>query len=162
MKHSFLILFERLFVFGFALLFMQLPLFILQYQHELKGHVNELKWQVTSMREIAKLSEKNLDDYILKFQSHSDSDFSRQGDVMKKVQTRFKRLSKALYRLEQASFFTKGWYFVLGFEKEIFRSTWRSFEPGIAFSMGGIFYGVIGLLVGYLSFLSLTTLFRRR
>ena len=96
-------IFERIIVSLSVILCMQLPFFVIQYTHQLKGHLDELGWQVEQMERSALFSGKNLDQYISKFTQNSDSDFANQGIMMRAVTHRFKKLSQAWIELNKSS-----------------------------------------------------------
>lgn len=136
-----------------AVLFFQFPVFMQQYQHQLIGHVNELKWQLNILEHTAKKSGKSLEHYIKKFSEHSDRDFSNQGAVMQGIKTRYTKLSAALTRLQRASIFTRPFLFFVGIDGDICGSTLKAFDPGITFSMEGAVYALLGMLLGYILYL---------
>lgn len=135
-----------------ALFFFQFPVLMQQYQHQLVGHVNELKWQVGAIHQSALMSGKTVDEYIKKFTDHPDQDFSNQGKLMRRVQTRFDKLMTALAKLQNSSIFTRPFIFFLYIEGDIFNSTIKSFEPGVTFSTEGLLYAILGMLIGYILF----------
>lgn len=132
-----------------AVIFFQFPVFMQQYQQQLIGHVHELKWQVDVLGKTAAKSGKSVDEYIKKFVDHPDTDFSNQGEVMQKVQTRWNKLSMALSRLQQASIFTRPFVFLYCIQGDIFKSTAESFELGVIFTMEGLLYALVGMMVAY-------------
>src|SRR5689334_6399572 len=96
-------LFERLIGIAGALLLSQMPLFMLQYTHELSGHVAELQTQVTSISRVATQGGKNLDSFVEKFIRSADPDFHAQGMLMKGMVQRWHQLSDGLTALQQAA-----------------------------------------------------------
>lgn len=143
---------DRIFVVFGALLFLQFPLFMHQYQQQLIGHVHELQWQIDAMQLNAEDSGKSIDEYIQKFIDHTDRDIFHQGAVMKRVYSRWKDLSESLARLQQASVFTKPYVFLRYLQWDIFASASNSFEPGLTFTFEGMLYILSGILCGFLLF----------
>lgn len=131
----------------FAIAFLQFPLFISEYQHQLIGHVAELKWQTEAMQVTAAKTGKTLDDYIQKFITQPDPDFSEQGKVMKNVHRRFLKLTSALKALQQSIPITRPWAFIRYFQIDIAKSTLQAFTPGIPLNLEGLLYGFAGILI---------------
>lgn len=140
---------DHLLVVFTALLFLQVPLFMHQYQLQLVGHVAELQWQVDHMRQSAAQSGKDLDQYTRKFIDSDDPDFSRQGAMMQHIQKRWNKQSRALFQLNKASLFLRPWVFLFYFQWDIATSTVATFEPGIPLSGEGLIYALIGMGAGY-------------
>lgn len=143
---------DRLCVVLGAFLFALFPVFIQQYQHQLIGHVNELQWQIDTMSGSATKSGKNLDQYIQKFIDHPDQDFSNQGDTMRLILNRWNKLSKALSKLQKASILTRPIVFISFLQWDIFKSTAKNFQPGVSFTLEGLFYIFLGMISGYVFF----------
>lgn len=152
--------FDRFFVVLFAFIFLQFPAFFQQYEGQLTGHVNELKWQMAKMEEIALKSGKTLNQYINKFKSDDDFDISEQGYLMQTIQIRWEKLSWALIQLKKASFITKPFYFFFFSQWDIFKSTIEAFKPGFMLNLESLIYGLVGMLFGYLFFQFLAKIFR--
>lgn len=153
---------ERIAISLCVILCMQLPFFITQYTHQLRGHIDELKWQVEEMTRAASLSGKNLNQYITKFIENSDRDFANQGMVMRKVAHRFEKLSNAWNSLKKSSLFTRPFVFFRYLQPDIFSATWQDFKMGISFSLESIIFGLIGILFGSALCSLLTLFFNRR
>lgn len=153
-------LIDRLSVVIGAFIFSQAPIFMQQYRHQLSGHVSELQLQVQNMRQIAMTSNKTLDQYIQKFVSSSDPDFSRQGEVMASMVTRWHELQDGLLAVDQASVLMRPFSFIRHIDLAIAKSTLHSFEFGVAFTYESLVYILFGMSVGYLSFLVCRKAFR--
>lgn len=149
---------DRLFVVAGALLFLQLPLFMQQYRLQLTGHVAELKLQVTAMQQRAQMTGKTLEQFIQKFQNSSDADFAHQGQIMTNMVDRMHDLSDGLFALDHASVLSRPFQFLAHFHYDIVRSTMRTFEMGITFTLEGLVYALAGMIIGYLIFLAVSRL----
>ncbi len=160
--HWFAALLDRFFVVAGALLLVQAPLFIQQYELQLMGHVAELEFQVDSMRLAAMESNKTLDQFIAKFIGGNDADFVRQGKIMSAMVARLQSLTEALTALEHASIITRPWVFINHLNYDIVKSTWKSFEPGLVFTYEGLAYILAGMCVGRFLFFVLSASTRRR
>lgn len=139
---------ERIIISLCVILCMQLPFFIIQYMHQLRGHVDELKWQVEQMEMSASLSGKNLDQYISKFTKNADHDFANQGLMMRAAVHRFEKLSHAWVQLKDSSIFTRPFVFFRYVQLDIFSATFKDFKMGISFTVESFVYGLIGIFIG--------------
>lgn len=139
---------ERIVISLCAILCMQLPFFITQYTHQVRGHLDELKWQVEQMERSASLSGKNLDQYISKFMKNSDHDFANQGIMMRAVLHRFEKLSHAWMQLKNSSAFTRPFVFFRYLQLDICSATFNEFKMGISFTLESIVFGLIGIFIG--------------
>lgn len=139
---------ERIAVSLCVILCMQLPFFITQYSHQLRGHVDELKWQVEQMGKSAAISGKPLDEYIAKFRNNSDHDFANQGVMMQAVMHRFEKLSEAWMHLKNSSSFTRPFVFVRYVEWDVFSATFSEFKTGISFTLESLVFGLLGIFLG--------------
>jgi hypothetical protein len=158
MKHWTTKIIDRVFVVIGALIFLQMPLFMQQYQLQLVGHVDELQWQIDSIREVAFESGKTLEQFIQKFTSSDDRDFSRQGEIMSQMVARWEKMSAALKALSQASVISRPMTFMFYFQYDVGRSAIKSFTFGIPFNFEGLCYAVLGMIAGYFAFRALSRL----
>jgi hypothetical protein len=142
-------IFDRLFVVAGALAFSQAPLFMLQYTHQLSGHVVELQYQVNKLEAAAGESGKSLSEYIHKFESNPDPDFARQGKNMQGMVERSQSFNQAYNALNSSSLLGKPFVFVAYINQEVAIATWKAFEYGLAFSAEGLSYAFIGGMIGY-------------
>lgn len=151
----------RLFIVLGAFLFLQFPLFMYHYKAHLVGHVEELKIQVNEMQKSAKLTQKSIDQYIHKFMTNSDVDFSNQGNLMLGTWNRYKKFSHALYALENANVFLRPIQFIYYVDLGILRTSFASFSLGVSFTYESLSYAILGILSGYALFLLIRKAFRR-
>lgn len=140
--------FDRLFALMGAFVFMQFPLFMNQYTHELKGHVNELQYHISLMNTAAATTGKSLEVYMQKFQNSSDPDFAAQGQLMQILFNRWQDFSHSLHALENSVVYKKLFVFMHYANKELFYSTFTSFQAGVETSFEGISYAFIGFFLG--------------
>lgn len=144
-----------------AIILMQMPLFMLQYQHQLRGHVAELQWNKARIQEGAARSGKNSEEYLQKFLKSSDSDIYEQGLLIQKQEWRLEKLARAQQKIQGASSFARPWIFLFYCESEILLSTYHFFTPGISFNYETLLYAVVGILLGHLLFQILSFLISR-
>lgn len=149
---------DRIFAVAGALTLSQAPLFMQQYSQTLSGHVAELNIQIAVIRNAAAQSGKTLEQYIQKFTSSPDSDFSKQGQILQGMLERFTSLSDAYSALSNTTVFTKPFIFVRYLNFDMIQSTLKHFQPGIAFTVEGLVYAMIGLGIGYMAYWCLSTL----
>lgn len=150
-----------------ALVLSQVPMFMQQYQQQLEGHVAELSFQIEAMKQVALQSGKDLTQYIQKFTSSSDIDFSRQGEIMHKMIERYQGLVDSSLALNQSTAFSRPFVFLSHLSQDIAESTFKTFHLGLEFSLEGLVYALLGIFLGYSIFagfkkifLLIATLFR--
>lgn len=151
---------DRLFAFIGALLFSQIPSFMQQYQHQLSGHISELNLQITILREIAEKSGKSLDEYIKKFLDSEDPDFSRQGEFLQNMVTRYMDMSGSYLQLKESDVWHRPFVFVTNLYKDIAWKTYDNYEFSIIFSLEGLIYAALGFLFGFCVFFLIKSFFR--
>jgi len=149
---------DRIFAVIGALLFSQLPLYMLYYTQQLQGHVAELKLQVDAMGHAAAQTGKSLHQYVLKFLSSTDADFNSQGHFMQGMIDRFDSLSTGLQALHNASVWERPYVFFKYFNIEIAKSTWSHYKVGVPLSFEGAIYALFGILAGLALFFLLKRL----
>lgn len=143
-------LIERLFILVGAAVFAQLPLFMRAYLYRLSGHLEELRYQVTTLEAVAQRGGKSLSEYVAKFVASADLDFISQGEWMGLMTERLARLEGAFAALSSASPWSRPYTFFYFFDREIAGNTLAQFEPGLLVTTEGIAYGLLGALIGYL------------
>ena len=139
---------ERIVISLCVILCMQLPFFIIQYTHQLRGHIDELHWQLEQMEKFASLSGKTVDEHISKFMNNSDRDFANHGMMMRTIVHRYEKLSLAWTELRNSSALTRPFVFLRHVQWDIFSSTLDEFKMGISFTLESIIFGFIGILIG--------------
>jgi hypothetical protein len=145
-------LLDRLLVVIGAFLGSQIPEYMNQYTYRLSGHVEELNRMIENLTALAKFSNKSLDQYIHKFLIQTDSDFSRQGEFMQGVVTRWHELTHIFNLLQESSVWSRPYIFVTQLNYDIAKATLYSFQPGITFNLEELCYTGIGLFIGYLMY----------
>jgi len=140
---------DRIFSAAGALFFAQFPEFFLQYQHELNGHLAELKYQVSMIEHAASLSNKTLGEWVSKFQQSQDPDFSLQGQILSNMVQRLHTFQEAMAVLQNSSPFLKPVNFARYADTQVLKDTMDHFQLGISFSAESLGYAFFGLLAGY-------------
>jgi hypothetical protein len=139
---------DRVFSVAGAMLFFQAPFFMTQYQHQLYGHVSELQSQIQTMTKAAALTGKTLQQYVAKFLASGDTDFTSQGRIIHGIIERYQELNTSYNALQEASIYTKPYFFVKYYDWNIGISTWHSFTAGFSFTTESLVYTAAGLLFG--------------
>jgi hypothetical protein len=153
---------ERIVISLCVILCLQLPFFITQYSHQLRGHIDELKWQVEQMEKSAALSGKTLDEYIAKFRNNSDHDFASQGMMMRTVIHRLEKMFQAWMHVKNSSSFTRPFVFFRYVEWDIFSATFSEFKTGISFTLESMVFGLLGIFLGSSLCSLITMIFNRK
>lgn len=144
-----------------AVLLAQAPLFMHQYILQLAGHEAELRMHVDAMRQAASISGKTLEQLTQKFIASGDVDFMQQGEFMLSMVSRLHNLSEGLSALQSSSVLSKPFVFLMHVKPDIFKSTLQHFTLGMPLSFEGAVYALLGILIGYLAFLSIRKLFEK-
>lgn len=152
---------DRIFSVFFAIILLQFPLFMEQYTTRLSGHVNELNYQISQIEDIAKGSGKTLDQFIQKFISSKDTDFSKQGKLMNSMVGRRDSLSSSLTSMINANFITRPFVFLFRSDWDIVHSTASSYQLGLSFSFESAVYALVGVFIGYYIYQFLSVFFGR-
>lgn len=147
---------DRLFVVAGAIALSQAPLYMQQYTQQLVGHTDELHYLVQKIEGAARESNKTLSEFLFKFSSSQDPDFALQGRMMEDIMERWQSFDKALDALQNASVASKPFVFIAHFHSDVAVATWSHFEYGLAFSLEGLVYILIGGAIGYSVFVLLT------
>lgn len=145
-------LFDRLCVVAGAFIGSQIPSFMQQYIQRLSGHIEELKIQINAWRHLASVSGKGLSEYISKFTTHSDIDFSQHGELMQSMINRLDDFVKALNAYQTSGILERPFAFLAHVKGEIFDGTLHAFVPQLTLTAEGGCYAVAGMLCGYLFF----------
>ncbi len=142
-------LFDRIFLILGVLVGAQIPLFMQQYIQRLSGHVTELNRFVSNLRLLANQSNKNLTQYIEKFQTSSDLDFSNHGIFMLEVVKRQEQMNNALQNLLNSPTWKKLYFFFQNLQYEVAQKTWESFQPGLTLTVEGLSYMALGGVISF-------------
>ncbi len=148
-------LIDRLFVVAGAFIGSQVPEFMNQYTQRLSGHVAELDHLLQNLRQAAAFSNKTLEQYIQKFLTNSDPDFSHQGEFMQTMLTRWQDLSLSLQKMTESSMWSRPYVFFNYLNYDIAKSTLASYNPGLSLTIEGLCYTGMGLVIGFLIYQSL-------
>lgn len=152
MKEKIVKAFEIITVILCALLFAQFPLFVNEYQLRLGGHVEELAYQVSLMRDAAKQSSKDLEEYISKFVTSKDEDFERQGQIMFAMSKRLESLSNAYDSLRNSSALSRPFSYFLNADPQISKNALSHHRLGIPITFEGAIYAIMGCFFGLFVF----------
>ena len=131
-----------------ALACMQIPSFFVQYMQRLSGHIQELHRQLSALTQLAKASGRTLPQYIQKFLSQTDHDFSEQGLWMEGLAHRYIELSQGWQAIQHADSWNRPFVFFAHMDSSIVLGTWKEFQPAVAISTEGLLYAFIGILIG--------------
>lgn len=141
-------LLDRIIAVAGTVIFVQMPLFIVQYKQRLGGHVDELARVIIQYNEAAKESGKTIDMYIDMHIKSNVSDFVKTGEIIQRNIDRYADLSNALKELSTSIGFNKFIVFIKNIDFSIAKSTLINFTPGVPLSSEGAVYACIGLIIG--------------
>ncbi len=130
-----------------AIIFAQMPAFIVQYQQRLGGHVDELKHLIDKYKSYAASNNRTLDEYINVHLQSSVKEFASTGQLMAENLERFNELGKALKELADSTGLIRLFMFFKNIDIDIYRGTMKNFVPGITFSTDAVLYGITGVII---------------
>ncbi len=140
-----------------ALIFMQIPAFMVQYLQRLGGHADELRRLISRYKAAAADNGRTLDEYIQLHIQSGVKEFASTGKLMTENIDRFNFLSNAHQQISGATGIKKFFVFIKNSDMEIIRGTYKDFVPGISFSTDSIVYALAGIAV----FMSMYLLLRK-
>lgn len=127
---------------------MQIPSFFMQYMQRLAGHLQELTRQLDALTHLANRNGRTLTQYIQKFSSQSDRDFSDQGVWMEMLVQRHADLTQSFQALQQATPWGRPFVFLTHLDHNIALGTWEDFQPALTISSEALLYAFFGILTG--------------
>jgi len=152
-----------------AIVFMQIPAFMVQYKQRLGGHVDELARVIdqyeSAATEHGRVVENYIELHLNQYESaatehgrvvenyielHLNSDtneFISTGKLMTDNVERFHELSLSLQNLSEAAKTNKLFVFLRDIDLDIFKGTLRDFVPSISFNLDSILYCIVGLVI---------------
>ena len=136
-----------------AIIFFQIPAFIVQYKQRLGGHVDELARLIDQYKSAAVKYGKTVEEYIGLHINSGVNEIKATGEFMNENMERFNELSLALKNLSESSGITKLFVFIKGMNFDIFRGTYKDFVPGISFNLESIVYCLAGIIFFMLLYL---------
>ena len=129
-----------------ALIFMQIPAFLVQYQQRLGGHVDELSRLIKKYAIAAAENGRTVEEYIGLHLKSEVKEFISTGKIMSENLERFNDISEALKNLSQSKGIVKLCVFIRDVEYDIFKAALKNFVPGISFNYETIFYAIAGII----------------
>lgn len=115
-------LFDRMVSVAGALIFIQIPAFIVQYQQRLGGHVDELAFLIKKYRSAAADNGRTVEEYIGLHLQSDVKEFVSTGRIMTENIDRFTGLSSALKDLSGSKGFVKFFHFIKDIDFDIFKA----------------------------------------
>jgi len=129
-----------------ALIFIQVPAFIVQYQQRLGGHVDELALLIKRYKSAAADNGRTVEEYIGLHLQSDVKEFVSTGRIMTDNMERFTDLSAALKSLSGSKGFAKFFHFIKDIDFDIFKAALKNFVPGISFQLETLLYGAMGII----------------
>ena len=129
-----------------AIVFMQIPAFLVQYQQRLGGHVDELAYIIKKYKSAAADNGRTVDEYIGLHLQSTVKEFVSTGKLMTENMDRFTDISAALKSLTESRGILKFFSFLKNMDFDIFKAALKNFVPGISFSMDTLLYGAMGII----------------
>ena len=136
-----------------AIIFIQIPTFIVQYKQRLGGHVDELGRLINQYKSAAAGNGKTVKEYIELHLNSGVNEFISTGELMTENIARFTDLSLTLQNLSESSGIKKLFIFLKSMDLDIFKETYKDFVPGISFNLDSIIYCLVGIIFYMLLYL---------
>ena len=136
-----------------AIVFIQIPAFLVQYQQRLGGHVDELARLIKQFKSAAAKQGITVEKYIELHLNSGINEIKSTGELMTENMERFTDLSLALQNLSESSGVKKLFVFLKSMDFDIFKGTYKDFVPGISFSLDSILYCIVGIIFSMLLYL---------
>ena len=138
--------FDRIVSAAGALIFFQIPSFLVQYQQRLGGHVDEMAHLIRKYKSAAADNGRTVEEYIGLHLQSNVKEFVSTGKIMTENMERYTDLSAALKSLSQSKGFVKFYSFLKDIDIDIFKATLKNFVPGISFNTDTLIYGAAGII----------------
>ena len=129
-----------------ALIFFQIPSFLVQYQQRLGGHVDELARLINKYKSAAGDNGRTVEEYIGLHLQSNVKEFVSTGKIMTENMERYTDLSAALKSLSQSKGIVKFYSFLKDIDIDIFKAALKNFVPGISFNIDTLIYGAAGIV----------------
>lgn len=130
-----------------AVIFMQIPAFIVQYIQRLGGHVDELKILIGKYRAAAADNGRTLEEYVQLHIQSGVKEFAASGRLISENIERLNFLSDAHQQISAATGIKKFFIFIRKSDIDIIKGTYSDFVPGISFSLDSVLYAIAGIAV---------------
>ena len=144
---------DRIVAVAGAIIFFQIPTFLVQYKQRLGGHVDELARLIKQYKSAAASNGKSVEEYISLHLNSGVNEFISTGKLMTENMERFNELSIALQNLSDSSGIKKLFVFLKSVNFDIFKETYKDFVPGISFNLDSILYCIAGIIFSMLLYL---------
>lgn len=129
-----------------ALIFMQIPAFLVQYQQRLGGHADELSRLIKRYAIAAAENGRTVEEYIGLHLKSEVKEFVSTGKIMTENLDRFNEISEALKNLTQSKGIIKLFVFIKDIQYDIFKAALKNFVPGISFNAETLIYALSGII----------------
>lgn len=139
--------FDRIVAVAGAIVFIQIPSFLVQYQQRLGGHVDELARLIRKYKIAAADNGRTVEEYIGLHLQSNIKEFVSTGKLMSENMERFTDLSSALKSITESKGIIKLFQFLKNIDMEIFKGALKNFVPGISFSIDTLLYGFLGIVL---------------
>lgn len=130
----------------------QIPQFMQLYTQRLAGYVDALQTLLNQLQQMASLSHKTFEQFVLKFKESGDLDFAKQAEFMQYIFNRHNALQQTVDHLTNGSIWLRPYYLLRDFQTDIARSTLDAFDFGFNFTLEGLCYALSGMFLGWFAY----------
>lgn len=140
--------FDRAFCLALAITATQAPVYVAQYIDVLSGARTEARKLYDDLEKEATKFSMDVEGYISRIEANSDTLVRSHAGVSRRALERYKRYEAAWAAFEAAPGWKKPLVWLRYREADLEKAV--QFEPGLNFTMAGLLYAGIGLVVGML------------
>lgn len=128
-----------------ALVLLQAPIYMNQYQNVLAGAQQEAERSFDRLREIAAGFDQTLDDYLAELLANDNPKVVANATEDQEKLDRYYGYTSALEGFEQASVFTRPFVFLRWYDPALASAV--VFQAGLPITMEGFVYALLGILL---------------
>lgn len=147
---------------AFGVILSQFPEFYQQYTQRVGGHLDGVKLQVADLDQRAASINKNRFEYIRRLLKNKDAVVQNEGHSLVRLLGSEIKLQSAFDSLNEPVALWRSARFVQHFDKNIAIATLNSYRPAIPLTVEGLAYFCSGAVLGWLSVLLASMLFRNQ
>jgi hypothetical protein len=126
----------------------QAPEFAQQYNQRLGGAVDELHAIVQSFDQDARRNGLSREGGLQRMETAQDRFVAERGEAQRQTIARFERLQAQKSAMDAPDVWTRVMAMIGNYDAEIGRRAMGDFRPAVPLTAEGLFFGLVGLLVG--------------
>ena len=153
-------LLDRIVCIVFAVVFAQGPVYIAQYLDVLAGARMESEKNLRKVQEQAEDNGVTVEDFVSRLLGNSDPLVRSSGETIQNLLVSYEQYESAYSAISTANVWQKPFRLIQHFDPSIGEAL--VFNPSVPLSIEGAVYAFIGLIIGWLLFSLIASIFKRR